>query len=411
MLQFALIGAVAVAIVALATSTASRRVGQREAISEARTTTILRAQGLVEPVLRDEIAARDPSAIAAVRDVVDQRVIDHALVVVKVWDAKGTVLFATDPRLEGQHFTLAEDDLDALRNGTIQAEVSDLHAPENRYDRRFGKLLEVYLPVRTPNGTRLLFEAYFRYDAVAASGNRIWRSFAPISIGALLVLELLQIPLAWSLALRLRQRQRERESLLRRALEASDVERRRIAADLHDGVVQDLAGVAFSLAAASHEEAAASVRATITSLRAALTDIYPPDVSGHGLRDAIGELAADAGTAGLDVRVDIQALTSSLTDSVGALLFRVVREALRNVITHARATHATVRAGEGRGCAWVEIADDGVGFDRAVLGERAAEGHIGLKGLEGVLHDAGGTMTIDTEPGRGTKIRAEVKLQ
>ena len=52
-------------------------------------------------------------------------------------------------------------------------------------------------------------------------------------------------------ALRLRQRQRERESLLRRALESSDVERRRIASELHDGVVQDLAGVAFNLAAAS----------------------------------------------------------------------------------------------------------------------------------------------------------------
>ena len=409
-MQFALIGAVAVAIVALATSTASKRVGEREAITEARTTTILRAQGLVEPLLRDEIATRDPAAVAAVRDVVDTHVLDHALVVVKLWDASGTVLYASDPRLEGGHFKLAQDDLEALENGTIQAEVSDLHAPENRYDRRFGKLLEVYLPVRTPDGTRLLFEAYFRYDAVVASGQRIWRSFAPISIGALLVLELLQIPLAWSLALRLRQRQREREALLARALEASDIERRRIATDLHDGVVQDLAGVAFSLAAASHEDAAASVRSSITSLRGVLADIYPPDVSGHGLRDAISNLAADTANADLDVRVDLQ-LTSALSDSVGAVLFRVVREALRNVINHAQARHVTVRAGESRGSAWVEIADDGVGFDPAVLADRAAEGHIGLRGLEGVLRDAGGTMSIDTGAGRGTTVRAEVRVQ
>ena len=86
---------------------------------------------------------------------------------------------------------------------------------------------------------------------MSSSGRRIWRSFAPISLGALLVLELVQIPLAWSLARRLQQRQREREGLLQQALAASDMERRRIASDLHDGVVQDLVGVAFTFGGAA----------------------------------------------------------------------------------------------------------------------------------------------------------------
>ena len=83
--------------------------------------------------------------------------------------------------------------------------------PENRYERQFGKLLEVYLPIRQPSGNALLFEAYYRYEAVAASGRKVWRSFAPVALGALIVLELVQIPLAWSLAARLRHRQRERD--------------------------------------------------------------------------------------------------------------------------------------------------------------------------------------------------------
>jgi signal transduction histidine kinase len=344
-------------------------------------------------------------------------------VVVKVWDAKGTVLFATDPRLIGQRFALGEDDRASLSNGTIQADVSDLGAPENRYDHRFGKLLQVYLPVRTPNGTRLLFEAYYRYDAVVASGQRIWRSFAPITIGALLVLELLQIPLAWSLALRLRQRQLERELLLRRTLEASDVERRRIAADLHDGVVQDLAGVAFNLAGASRAPdaspasaqqlaaAAGAVRASITALRATLVDIHPPVVSGLGLRDALADLAAETSSDELTVNADVKELTAMLGETVGALLFRVAREALRNVVRHAGASHVTLRAGCDHRFAWVEVSDDGVGFDPAVLAERAAAGHVGLRGLEGLVRDSGGTMTIDAAPGRGTTIRAEVNSQ
>ena len=67
-------------------------------------------------------------------------------------------------------------------------------------------------------------------------------SFAVPAIGALLILELVQIPLAISLARRVRAGQEERERLLLRAVEASDAERRRIASDLHDGVVQNLTG-------------------------------------------------------------------------------------------------------------------------------------------------------------------------
>jgi two-component system NarL family sensor kinase len=333
------------------------------------------------------------------------------------------VLFATDARLEGQRFTLGEEEVASLSNGTIQAEVSELAAPENRYDHRFGKLLEVYLPVRTPNGTRLLFEAYFRYDAVVASGQRIWRSFAPITIGALLVLELLQIPLAWSLATRLRQRQVERELLLRRSLEASDIERRRIAADLHDGVVQDLVGVALSLAGAARasdvsaasaqrlDAAAESVRASITSLRATLVDIHPPVVAGLGLRDALTDLAAEASSDELTVNVDVKSLTAILGETAGSLLFRVAREAIRNVVRHAGASQVTVRAGCDHHVAWVEVADDGMGFDPAVLAERAAAGHVGLRGLGELVRDSGGTMTIDAAPGRGTVIRAEVNAE
>ena len=71
----------------------------------------------------------------------------------------------------GTSLPLGADELAPLHNGLIKAEVSDLAKPENRYERQFGKLLEVYLPIRIPDGSRLLFEAYFRYDAVSASGG------------------------------------------------------------------------------------------------------------------------------------------------------------------------------------------------------------------------------------------------
>ena len=206
---------------------------------------------------------------------------------VKIWNAAGTIVYSNQHDLEGQTFVLPDDEINALRHGLIEADVSDLSKPENQDERQFGKLLEVYLPIESPGGTPLLFEAYYRYQAVSASGTRIWRSIAPVSLGALALLEVLQIPVTWSLARRLRQRQQERESLLHRSLAASEVERRRIATDLHDGVVQDLAGVALTLAGAARdrgmpevpaavlEHAATSIRSSITALRTTLVDIYP----------------------------------------------------------------------------------------------------------------------------------------
>lgn len=421
--QFAVLGLAAVVIVALATATASSRVGQREAITDARTTTLIKAQGLVEPVVTDRLMAGDPAAVAAVAEVVEGSVLDASLVRVKIWDETGTIVYSDEHSLVGQRFTLEADELDAMRSGLIKADVTDLKAAENRQERAFGKLLQVYLPIRTPGGTRLLFEAYYRYDAVSRSGRRIWSSFAPVSIGALVALELLQVPLAWSLARRLRQRQREREALLQRAVESSDVERRRIATDLHDGVVQELVGVAFGLAGSARDdevpdkarraldEAAAVVRASISELRSSLVDIYPPDLTGHGLRAALHELAADASTDDLTVSVDVPRLSDRLPAAVAALLYRASREALRNVVRHAGASSATVRAGSDRSWAWAEVSDDGAGFDPSVLAARAAEGHLGLRGLEGVVGDAGGTFGLDSAPGRGTTVRVEVPLR
>jgi two-component system, NarL family, sensor kinase len=417
---FALAGALAVALVGFATSIASRHVGEREAIVDARTATLVTAQGLVEPAVTNGLITAQPAAVRKIASVVERDVPDPSLVRVKIWNRDGRIVYSDEPRLEGSTYRLGADEQQAIEQGRIEAEVSDLSKPENRFERSHDKLLEVYLPIRAPNGERLLFEAYYDYSRVSASARRVWRSFAPISFAALVALELVQLPLAYSLARRLRQRQAEREALFQRALDASDVERRRIASDLHDGVAQDLAGVAYTLAgegrrddlepevAALLERSASDVRASIRSLRSLMVDIYPPNLQEEGLASALTDLLATADTRGVTTALDAEQLHEPVPEPVARLLYRSAQEALRNTLAHARATHVTARVANDGDHASLEFTDDGVGFvpDETIPG--VAEGHFGLSGLRALCADAGGEIYVESAPGRGTTVRVEV---
>lgn len=420
MIQFVLVGAAALVIVGFALSVASRRVGEREAIIEARSEALVKAQGLVEPALADGLLSGDADAIAAMDEVVSSDVISDSLVRVKVWSEDGTVLYSDEPRLIGSTYGLGADEQEALESGVVEAEVSDLSKPENRFERKHGKLLEVYLPVKTSSGEKVLFEAYFLYDSVEESGQRTWRSFAPIAIGALIVLELIQIPLAYGLARRLRLRQLERETLLNRAVNASEHERRRIAQDLHDGVVQDLAGVSYSLAALARDPAephateldaaADNVRGSIESLRTLLVELYPPNLAEEGLGAAITDLLARARAVGLDATADTSGLIEEPSLEVSRLVYRTVQESLRNVIAHAGATSVRVSVAVGDGIAWAEVVDDGEGFDVDAARRAAAGGHVGLLGIADLIHDAGGRLDLTSSPAQGTTVRIEVPI-
>ena len=417
--KFALAGVVALGIVGLGTSIASRRVGEREAVANARTTTLAKAQGLVEPVLDDGLLTGSPDAVARL-DAVKGDVLDGGLVRVKLWTPEGRIVWSDEPRLVGTAHQLGEDQIGSLSTGRIEAEVGDLSKPENIFERPYGKLLEVYLPVRTPSGTTLLFEAYYRYNLVSDNGSRLWRSFAPIALGSLVLLQLVQIPLAWSLARRLRQRLQEREVLLERSLQASEIERRQIASDLHDGVVQDLAGVAYSLSAATRtgngagpdpaliDQSAEAVRSSIRALRSLVVDIYPPDFGEEPLDAALADLVERARGRGFEVALDVSAAADTIPDHAARLVYRVVQEGLRNVVNHSGAGSVLVRVATNQGRVTVQVRDDGRGFDEAEARDRAGAGHVGLRALAGLLGDNGGSLDVQSVRGGGTTLRAEV---
>ena len=260
----------------------------------------VRAAGsLVEAAaLEDELLRGDRAAQQRMDDIVTGQVLAESIARVKVWSRDGRILYSDEPRLIGRRFALGADERAIFRTGAAAAEVSDLGKTENVFERPEGKLLEAHTVIRTPDGTPVLFEIYRRYSSVTASAERLVRDLAPPLLAGVVVLLLLQIPLAWSMARRLQRQHAEREELLSSAVLASAQERRRIAGDLHDGVVQDLAGVAFGLApladdarrrhdtdtAEALDGAASKLRQGVRGLRTLLVDLYPPNLGSAGWR-------------------------------------------------------------------------------------------------------------------------------
>jgi signal transduction histidine kinase len=420
--RFMLGSLAAIAVVVVGGFFALRSVTVREAERDTRERVVLQGALVESAALTDGLLRGDAHALQGLDDVVVARLLSPSVVRVKIWSRDGRILYSDEPAIVGRRFALGADERALFTNGGAEAELSDLSKPENRYERQEGRLLEAHTVIRTPNGTPVLFETYQRFDALSASGQRLLRTLAPTLLAALAVLLLFQVPLSWSLARRLQRGYREREQLLERAIEASDNERRRIAADLHDGVVQDLAGVAFGLAPLADSAArrgddaeASALRAStgrlrhgMRELRTLLVEIHPPSLESAGLEATLSDLLSPLAAAGVEteLHVDDRAAAGSAAD---LLVYRVAREALRNVAAHAEAGHVRVEVTHAaRSTIRLIVDDDGRGFDAAVRARQAAEGHVGLTLLEDLVVQAGGTLTVEGRPGAGTTVELKV---
>jgi signal transduction histidine kinase len=413
----------AIAVVVIGGFLALRSVTIKEAVRVTRDQVVSDGRLLQTAGLSDGVLTGDRAALAELDRVVRSQVVTGSVIRAKIWSRDGEILYSDDARLIGRRYELAADDAALFdRPGAADAALSDLARPENLYERGHGRLLEAYEIVRTPNGTPVLLEIYRRFSSVTADGQRLLRAQAPPIVGGLLVLMLFQVPLAWSLGRRLQRGHRDRAKLLANAVEASAQERRRIAADLHDGVVQHVAGVAFGLAPlvqratrrGEHEDAAAlrrsieQLRQGVRDMRSLLVEIHPPNLASVGLEVALLDLLSPLEARGITTTLQVDGGRAA-GDTSDALVYRAAREAIRNVQAHAEAStiHVTVTRPR-RGSTRLAVTDDGRGFAPADRVRAGADGHLGLTLLEGLVEQAGGSLTIRSRPGAGTTVVLEL---
>lgn len=225
------------------------------------------------------------------------------------------------------------------------------------------------------------------------------------------------------------QHAREREALLHRLVDASEAERRRIARDLHDGVVQNLSGMAFALTATSSrlrergasadnqrealevlESSAEQTRQAMKDLRTLIIEIAPPTLRREGIHAALLEVLRTLEQAGTKTRLELPS-NMRLRQDRASLIFRVAQEVLRNVAAHAEASHVSVVLRELDGHAVLRIEDDGRGFTADDVARRRAQGHVGTSAIEELAEDASGSLRIDSEPGKGTTVVLELPVE
>jgi two-component system NarL family sensor kinase len=199
-----------------------------------------------------------------------------------------------------------------------------------------------------------------------------------------------------------------RRRLVSESARADDIRNAELAEHLHDGPLQTLLAARLDLDEIREripdpalDRVRAALQETAAGLRSTVTELHPQVLSQLGLAAAVRELFRQFENRDLVVTADIEDVGQPASQ---ALLYRAARELLANVNKHARA--ATVSVGlhcKGERIVLV-VADDGAGFDAAMVTTSVARGHIGLASLQVRVEANGGTMDIDTRPGAGTRV-------
>lgn len=204
--------------------------------------------------------------------------------------------------------------------------------------------------------------------------------------------------------------QKERRGAARAVLRAQEVERARIARDLHDEVNQSLTGLKLRMSAMG-QDAPAPLRAELGDLQK-LTDmamgellrltreLRPSALDDHGLIPALRSQVADfAVRSGIEASFRRTGNLPELSDEEQLVAFRVTQESLTNVVQHAAARRVTVELAVN-GATTLRVRDDGAGFDSV-----PRPGSLGLSGMRERALLVGGDLSISSRPGAGTTVQ------
>jgi len=215
-----------------------------------------------------------------------------------------------------------------------------------------------------------------------------------------------------------------RQEFTQRLISAQEQERKRLASDLHDSLGQDLSLIKNRVhlaltkhdlppAVVSHLEAVAKLADdTLNEVRNLSHHLRPLPIEEFGLTDSLENLVQEvAASSTIRFESRFEQIDDLFPGEQATMVYRIVQEALSNLVKHACATSATVTVERDLRCARLRIEDNGRGFHRSsVVGPRTVRTGIGLTSIEERVTMLGGNLDIRSGPGQGTVLEIEIPL-
>jgi len=347
--------------------------------------------------------------------------LDRQIISVKIWRPDGRIVYSTRQYLIGWTFSAGPNLLNAMK-GELAAKFGSPTGEADEVERALDiPLLQIYVPIRATNSDRIIGAAeFFTHAGMLKAGLDTARLRSWIAVG---VVGLLQIVLLYGIVSRGNKTIESQRAVLvdaRRASVATN-ERflRRVSADLHDGPAQ-LISLALlrldtlrPLLAGDHskpdelERIRTALQDCLREIRHLSAGLAPPHLDSlpprRVLELAIRQHEQRTGTA---VDASIGALPACLSPLHKVCLYRFVQEGLNNAYRHAAGAGQTVRVVSSDDELVIEVADSGPGF----FPSKTSDG-LGLAGLRDRVESLGGTFSVETLLGSGTKLRAAFKIE
>ena len=213
--------------------------------------------------------------------------------------------------------------------------------------------------------------------------------------------------------------------LLREVIGAQEQERGRLARELHDDTAQTLATSLVAIQAVRSslddgderqrkliDNVLEQGRDTLADVRRMVMDLRPTGLDKVGLAEALKSWADQRlRLSGTELRVRIEGAPVALSQPAEIAMFRIVQEAVNNIVRHANATTATLGLAFGADGVRIELVDDGDGFDPAGVAATSMTGGVGLQSMRERAEILGATLEIDSAPGQGTTMRLRYTME
>lgn len=212
-----------------------------------------------------------------------------------------------------------------------------------------------------------------------------------------------------------RENNMTRARLLDSVLEAQDLERGRIAKELHDGVVQSLTAVSLNLGLLRnsvskfdertvfhYEKCAENLSTTIDEIRNISHSLMPRSIADMSLINAIESLIGDLSEV-TEINFEFLAnFNAEVEEKLKITIYRIVQELINNAMKHSCAKNLIIQLLEYPEYISLMVEDDGIGFDKLAI--QSEKNCFGLKSLESRVNATGGTLEVDSKPGSGTNV-------